>query len=53
LGEKLLTALVFQGPEQLKALGYSEAEAQDRVRFDYGASSAEFPQVLARIRSEL
>lgn len=53
LGEKLLIALVFQRSEQLEALGYSEAEAQDRLRYDYGASSAEFPQVLARIRSEL
>lgn len=43
LGEKLLTALVFQRPEQLEALGYSEAEVQDRLRYDYGASSAEFP----------
>ena len=53
LGEKLLTALVFQRPEQLEVLGYSEAEAQDRLRYDYGESSAEFLQVLARIRSEI
>lgn len=53
MGEKLMTALVFQSAEQIEALGYSEDEAIDRLRHDYGASSEEFPWVLGRIRAEL
>lgn len=53
LGEKLLMALVFQKSEQLEALGYSEDEAINRLQYDYGASSDEFPRVLDRIRAEL
>lgn len=53
LGEKLMTALVFQSAGQLEALGYSEDDAVERLRYDYGASTEEFPRVLARIRAEL
>lgn len=53
MGEKLLNALVFNSAEQLEALGYSQVEAEDRLRYDFGASRAEFPQVLDRIRSQL
>ncbi|MDV8003035.1 hypothetical protein [Rhodococcus sp. IEGM 1408] len=53
MGEKLLNALVFGSADQLEALGYSEAEAIDRLRYDFGATSEEFPAVLDRIRSEL
>lgn len=50
--EKLLSALVFEREGQLKGLGYTEVEAKDRLRYDFGAFT-EFPEVLDRIRSEL
>lgn len=53
MGEKLLIALVFRSPEQLEVLGYSEAEANDRLRYDFGVTSDKFPKVLDQIRSEL
>lgn len=53
MGEKLLNALVFDRPEQLEALNYSEAEASDRLRYDFDATESEFPTILSRIRDEL
>lgn len=53
MGEKLMTALVFQSEHQLEALGYSEADAIDRLRYDFAVSAEEFPSVLEEIRSEL
>lgn len=53
MGEKLLNALVFERPDQLDALNYSEAEASDRLRYDFDATQSEFPAILSRIRDEL
>lgn len=53
MGEKLLNALVLERLDQLEALDYSEAEAIDRLRFDFGVTTAEFPAVLERIRAQL
>ena len=53
MGEKLLNALVFERRDQLASLGYSEAEAVDRLRYDFGVTTEQFPEVLARIRTQL
>lgn len=53
MGEKLLNALIFMRVDQLEALDYSEPEAIDRLRFDFGVTADEFPAVLARIRAQL
>ncbi|HIW68306.1 hypothetical protein [Corynebacterium sp.] len=53
MGEKLMTALVFRSKHQLEALGYSEADAVDRLRYDFAVSAEEFPRVLEEIRAEL
>lgn len=53
MGEKLLNALVLDRLDQLETLDYSEAEAIDRLRFDFGVTLAEYPTVLERIRSHL
>lgn len=53
MGEKLLNALVFERDDQLAALDYSEQEAIERLRWDFGVTVDEFSGVLARIRAEL
>lgn len=50
MGEKLLNALVFERDDQLAALDYSEQEAIERLRWDFGVTADEFPAVLAQIR---
>ena len=53
MGEKLLNALIFQRDDQLAALDYSEPEAVERLRVDFGVTADEFPGVLEQIRSQL
>ena len=52
-GEQLLNALIFQRDDQLAALGYSESEAVERLRVDFGVTADECPGVLEQIRSQL
>ncbi|AEF42706.1 hypothetical protein [Hoyosella subflava] len=53
MGEKLLNALIFERQDQLDALDYSEAEAIDRLRYDFGVTAEQFPDILTRIRAQL
>ena len=53
MGEKLLNALVFGNSEQLCAFDYSEADAIDRLRHDFGVTAEQFPDLLARIPAQL
>lgn len=53
MGEKLLNALVFDRDDQLADLDYSEGDAVERLRWDFGVTADEFPALLERIRDEL
>lgn len=52
MGEKLLTALVFRRPDQLQRLDYTDDEAADRLRYDFGANRDEFDGILQQIRAK-